>query len=81
MEAEHVSRYLGLATPSVRDERDKPTLKARILPVMAGLLFPNALAEIVGSTKAITASGLDWTIAASRVRITRSRKALCAWAV
>jgi nucleoside-diphosphate-sugar epimerase len=63
MEAEHVSRYLGLATPSVPDERDEPTLKARILPVMAGLLFPNALAEIVGMTKAVTDSELDWTIA------------------
>jgi hypothetical protein len=47
----------------VPDERDEPTLKARILPVMAGLLFPNALAEIVGMTKAVTDSGLDWTIA------------------
>jgi nucleoside-diphosphate-sugar epimerase len=45
MEAEKVNRYIGLATPSVADERDRPTLKARVLPVVAGLLFPNALAE------------------------------------
>jgi nucleoside-diphosphate-sugar epimerase len=63
MEAEHVSRYLGLATPSVPDQRDQPTLKARILPMVAGLLFPNALAEIVGMTKAVTDSTLNWTIA------------------
>jgi nucleoside-diphosphate-sugar epimerase len=63
MVAEHVDRYVGLATPSVPDERDTPTMKARILPVMAGLLFPNALQEIVGMSRAVTDSGLDWTIA------------------
>ena len=63
MEAQHVSRYLGLATPSVPDERDRPTLKAKILPAVAGLAFPNALTEIVGMTAAVTGSSLDWTIA------------------
>jgi nucleoside-diphosphate-sugar epimerase len=63
MEAEHVSRFVGLATPSVPDERDLPTLKARIIPRMAGLLFPNALNELVGMTKAVADSGLTWTIA------------------
>lgn len=67
MQSEHVGRYLGLATPSVPDERDRPTLKAKILPVVAGLLFPNALNELVGMTAAVTQSDLDWTIA----RITR----------
>ncbi|MGH3643282.1 MAG: NAD(P)-dependent oxidoreductase [Mycobacterium sp.] len=63
MEAENVSRFVGLATPSVPDERDRPTLKAKVLPVLAGLLFPNALQEIVGMTAAVTQSGLNWTIA------------------
>jgi nucleoside-diphosphate-sugar epimerase len=67
MQTEHVGRYIGLATPSVPDERDNPTLKAKILPVVAGLLFPNALTELVGMTTAVTQSDLDWTIA----RITR----------
>jgi hypothetical protein len=67
MQTEHVERYIGLATPSVPDERDNPTLKARILPVVAGLLFRNALNELVGMTTAVTGSDLDWTIA----RITR----------
>ena len=67
MQTEHVGRYIGLATPSVPDERDKPSLKAKILPVVAGLLFPNALNEVVGMTTAVTQSDLDWTIA----RITR----------
>jgi nucleoside-diphosphate-sugar epimerase len=63
MQAEHVSRYIGLATPSVPDSRDRPTLKAKILPIIAGTLFPNALGEIVGMTKAVTDSDLAWTIA------------------
>jgi hypothetical protein len=63
MESENVSRYIGLATPSVADERDNPTLKAKILPIMAGFLFPNALDELVGMTRAVTQSGFDWTIA------------------
>jgi NAD(P)H-binding len=67
MQSEHVGRYIGLATPSVPDERDSPTLRAKILPVVAGLLFPNALNELVGMTAAVTQSDLVWTIA----RITR----------
>jgi len=67
MQTDHVGRYIGLATPSVPDERDNPTLKAKILPAMAGLLFPNALTELVGMTTAVTQSDLDWTVA----RITR----------
>jgi hypothetical protein len=30
---------------------------------MAGLMFPNALAELKGMTEAVTSSGLDYTIA------------------
>jgi putative NADH-flavin reductase len=63
MEAENVGRLIGLATPSVPDERDSPTMKARILPFIAGLLFPNALAEIVGMMKVVTDSSLNWTVA------------------
>ena len=57
-----VRRLVGLATPSVADPRDAPTLKARMLPVIAGVAFPNALRELVGMTAAVTGSDLDWTI-------------------
>jgi putative NADH-flavin reductase len=63
MKATGVRRYVGLATPSVADPRDRPTLKAKILPVMARLAFPNALTELVGMTQAVITSDLDWTIA------------------
>jgi putative NADH-flavin reductase len=58
-----IRRFIGLATPSVPDPRDRPTLKARILPLMAKVMFPNALTELRGMTAAVTGSDLDWTIA------------------
>ncbi len=63
MRASGVRRFVGLATPSIPDPHDRPTFKARLLPVVAGLAFPNALAELRGMTTAVTESDLDWTIA------------------
>lgn len=63
MEAQKVTRFIGLATPSLADPRDKPHWKHKVLPVAAGLMFPNALAELKGMTEAVTGSGLDYTIA------------------
>jgi hypothetical protein len=40
MEEAGVRRFIGLATPSVPDARDRPTLKAKVLPVMAKLMSP-----------------------------------------
>ncbi|WP_242657143.1 NAD(P)-dependent oxidoreductase [Mycobacterium talmoniae] len=67
MRAGGVHRLIGLATPSVTDPRDRPTLRGRIIPVLARVLFPNSLSEIVAMTQAITDSDLDWTV----VRIIR----------
>jgi putative NADH-flavin reductase len=58
-----VRRFIGLATPSVPDPRDRPTAKAKILPLLAKTMFPNALTELVGMTAAVTGSNLDWTVA------------------
>lgn len=63
MQSAGARRFVGLATPSVPDPSDKPTLKARVLPVMAKFAFPNALAELVAMTDAVTSSDLDRTIA------------------
>jgi nucleoside-diphosphate-sugar epimerase len=63
MEAQKVTRFIGLATPSLADPQDKPHWKHKVLPVAAGLMFPNALAELKGMTEAVTGSGLDYTIA------------------
>jgi len=63
MQATGVDRFIGLATPSVPDPRDQPTLKGRALPVLARLMLPNALTELRGMTQAVTESGLNWTLA------------------
>ncbi|MFI6624658.1 NAD(P)-dependent oxidoreductase [Streptomyces sp. NPDC050528] len=63
MEAQKITRFVGLATPSLADPRDKPHWKHKVLPVLAGLMFPNALAELKGMTVAVTGSDLDYTIA------------------
>jgi putative NADH-flavin reductase len=58
-----VRRFIGLATPSVPSPRDRPTVKAKLLPLLAKIMFPNALTELVGMTAAVTGSDLDWTLA------------------
>lgn len=63
MTAGRVRRYIGLATPSVSDRRDRATLKARVLPIAAKVLFPNALLEVRAMSEAVMGSDLDWTIA------------------
>ena len=63
MQAAGVRRYIGLATPAVADQRDKPTVKGKVLRLMPRVAFPNALTEILGMTEAVTTSDLDWTIA------------------
>lgn len=67
MRAGGVRRLIGLATPSVADPRDRPTLRGRVIPALARMLFPNSLSEIIAMTEAITDSDLDWTV----VRIIR----------
>ncbi|MER5185635.1 NAD(P)H-binding protein [Streptomyces sp. NPDC002896] len=63
MRVQKLARFIGLATPSLTDPRDKPHWKHKVLPVMAKLMFPNALTELKGMTEAVTSSDLDYTIA------------------
>jgi putative NADH-flavin reductase len=63
MQAHGVTRFIGLATPSLADPRDGSHWKLKILPVGAKLGMPNALRELKGMTEAVTSSDLDYTIA------------------
>jgi putative NADH-flavin reductase len=63
IQAAGARRFIGLATPSIADPQDRPTLKGKLLPMLARLALPNALTELNSMTDAITSSGLDWTIA------------------
>jgi NAD(P)H-binding len=63
MQAAGVRRYIGLDTPAMADERDRPTIKGKVLRLMPRLAMPNALREIDAMAAAITTADLDWTIA------------------
>lgn len=63
MDRAGVRRLVALATVSVPDPRDRPTLLDRLIPVGIGLLIPNALREIQGIAEVVSTSGLDWTLA------------------
>lgn len=63
MQAEGVSRFIGIATPSLRDRRDEPSLLGRVVPLMGRTLFPRAYRELLAMSALITESELDWTIA------------------
>lgn len=58
-----VRRLIALATVSVPDPRDRPSLVERLVPVGVGLLIPGALEEVQGIGEVVTTSGLDWTLA------------------
>jgi putative NADH-flavin reductase len=63
MYAAGVRRYIGLATPTMAEPRDRPTFKGKLLRLMPRMVMPNALVEIDSMASAVTASRLDWTIA------------------
>ena len=63
MAAEGVERYIGIATPILRDPRDTPSLLGRIVPIMGRTLLPRAYRELLAMSQLVTDSPLDWTIA------------------
>jgi putative NADH-flavin reductase len=62
MQRHGVRRYIGNATPSVLDPREKPTWQTRLTTRMAKTFLRRAYDELVGMSEIIMASGLDWTI-------------------
>ncbi len=62
MKRHDVDRYVGHATPSVLDPREKPTLQTRLISFMGHTMYPRAYRELLGMTDLITNSGLRWTI-------------------
>ena len=63
MRAGGVGRYIGMATPSVRDPRDGRALMGLIVPLMGRLFLPRAYRELLALSEIVMYSGLDWTIA------------------
>ncbi|WP_018636395.1 NAD(P)-dependent oxidoreductase [Parafrankia elaeagni] len=57
-----VRRFVGNGTPSIVDERDKPTFQQKLVGFMGRTFLPRAYRELLGMSEIITTSGLDWTI-------------------
>jgi hypothetical protein len=63
MQAEGVERYIGMATPSLRDPRDTRSLLGLIVPFMGRTFLSRAYRELLAMSQLVTDSPLDWTIA------------------
>jgi len=63
MRAAGVRRYLGIATPSLRDPRDRRSLLGTVVPIMGRLLLPRAYRELLAMSRIVIDSDLEWTIA------------------
>ena len=62
MHGHGVRRYVGNATPSVLDPREKGSWQTRLPTFMAKTFLRRAYDEITGMSQAVMSSGLDWTI-------------------
>jgi putative NADH-flavin reductase len=63
MQAEGVERYIGMATPSLRDPRDTGSVLGRLVPFMGRTFLSRAYRELLEMSQHVTGSPLDWTIA------------------
>jgi hypothetical protein len=63
MRTEGVVRYIGMASPSLGDPRDKGSLLGRLVPFMGRTFLSRAYRELVEMSQIVTGSELDWTIA------------------
>jgi putative NADH-flavin reductase len=62
MKRHGVRRFIGIGTPSIVDERDKPTLQQRFIGFMGRTMLPRAYQELLQMSQIIMTSGLNWTI-------------------
>jgi putative NADH-flavin reductase len=63
MQAEGVERYIGMATPSLRDPRDTRSLLGLVVPFMGRTFLKRAYRELLEMSELVRGSSLDWTIA------------------
>jgi hypothetical protein len=63
MQGEGVERYIGMATPSLRDPHDTRSLLGLLVPFMGRTFLSRAYRELLDMSHVITDSPLDWTIA------------------
>ena len=63
MQAAGVRRYVGMATPSLRDPRDGRSLIGTLVQTMGRVTLARAYRELLAMSEIVTSSDLDWTIA------------------
>src|SRR5215218_1224205 len=52
-----------MATPSLRDPRDRRSLLGIVVPIIGRLLLPRAYRELLAMSQIVIDSDLEWTIA------------------
>lgn len=62
MKRHGVHRYVGNGTPSILDPQEKPTWQTRLSTLLAKAFLRRAYDELLGMSKAVMDSDLDWTI-------------------
>ena len=62
MQRHQIQRFIGMATPSVLDPRDRRTLQPRVSTLLARTFLRRAYDEIVGMSKIIMSSDRTWTL-------------------
>lgn len=62
MERASVTRYVGIGTPSIHADGDKPTLGARLAVGMVKRVMPGVYQAVTGMAAKVAGSDLDWTI-------------------
>src|SRR3954470_2385474 len=63
MQAEGIERYIGMATPSLRDPRDHRSLLGLVVPFMGRTFLKRAYHELLEMSELVRGSSLNWTIA------------------
>ena len=63
MQTEGVERYIGMATPSLRDPRDTRSVLGLVVPFMGRTFLKRAYRELLEMSQLVIDSPLNWTIA------------------
>jgi putative NADH-flavin reductase len=63
MQAAGVRRFIGMATPSLRDPHDRRSVLGTVVPLMGRVLLPRAYRELLAMSQIVIDSDLEWTIA------------------
>ena len=63
MQTEGAKRYIGMATPSLRDPRDTRSVLGLVVPFMGRTFLKRAYRELLEMSQLVIDSPLNWTIA------------------